>query len=103
MSYSSSSSRPELDVEQLLEIVDVRPAIHARLILGQADDHRLLGVVLVLDLADDLLEQVLDRHQAGRSPVLVEDDRDVDLPTLEFVEEVVDRHRLGDEHGRPEE
>ena len=69
----------------------VGPAVDPRLVVGEPDDHRLLGVVLVLDLADDLLEQVLDRHEAGRPAVLVEHDRDVDLPPLELVEEVVDR------------
>ena len=38
--------------------------------------HRLaLVLVLVGDLADDLLEQVLDRHEAGDAAVLVHDDR----------------------------
>ena len=41
--------------------------------------------------------------QPGRPAVLVEDDRDVDLPPLELVEQVVDRHRLGDEDRGPEE
>ena len=85
------------------EVVDVGPAVDPRLVVGQADDHRLLGVVLVLDLADDLLEQVLDRDQAGGPAVLVEDDRDVDLPPLELVEQVVDRHRLRHEHRRPQQ
>ncbi len=93
----------ELDVEQLAELVDVRPPVDARLVVGEPDDHRLLDVVLVLDLADDLLEQVLDRDEAGRAAVLVEDDRDVDLPALELVEQVVDRHRLGHEDRRAQE
>jgi hypothetical protein len=36
-----------------------------------------LAVVLVLDLADDLLEDVLDGDQPGGAAVLVDDDRDV--------------------------
>ncbi len=94
---------PQVGVEQLGEVIDVGAAVDAGLILGQPDDHRLLGVVLILDLADDLLEEVLDRDQAGGPAILVEDDRDVDLPPLELVEEVVDRHRLGHEHGRPQQ
>ena len=54
---------------------------------------------IVLDLADDLLDQVLDGDQAGRAAVLVEHDRDVDLAALEGVEQVVDRHRLGTNSG----
>ena len=71
--------------------------------VGQALDHRLLDVVLVLDLADDLLEEVLDRDEAGGPAVLVEDDRDVDLPALELVKQVVDRRRLRDVDGCPQE
>ena len=69
----------------------------------EPDDERLLLVVLVLDLADDLLEQVLDGHEAGGPAVLVEHDRDVDLAPLELVEQVVDAHRLGHEDGGPQE
>ena len=72
------------------EVVDIGPPVDARLVDGEGHDHRLLDVVLVLDLADDLLEQVLDRHEAGRAAVLVEHDRDVDLAALELVQEVVD-------------
>ena len=79
------------------------PPVDARLVVGELDDHRLLVVVLVLDLADDLLEQVLDRDQAGGAAVLVEHDRDVDLAPLELVEQVVDRHRLGHEDRRPQD
>ena len=103
MSYSSSSSSPRVDVEQLGEVVDVGAPVDPGLVVGEPDDQRLLDVVLVLDLADDLLEQVLDRDQAGRSAVLVEHDRDVDLAALELVEQVVDAHRLGHEHRRPQE
>ena len=63
---------------------------------------RLLLVVLVLDLAHDLLEEVLDRDQARRAAVLVEHDGQVDLASLELVQEVVDGHGLGHEHGRPQ-
>ncbi len=57
-------------------------------------DHRLLAVVLVLDLADDLLDDVLHRHQAGRAAVLVDHDGDVPLGRLHVVEQLVDRLRL---------
>ena len=85
------------------EVVDVGPAVDPRLVVGEPDDQRLLLVVLVLDLADDLLEQVLDGDEAGRAAVLVEHDRDVDLAPLELVEQVVDAHRLGHEDRRAQE
>ena len=90
VSYSSSSSSPSVDVEQLARGRRRGPAVDPGLVVGEPDDQRLLLVVLVLDLADDLLEQVLDRDQAGRAAVLVEHDREVDLAPLELVEQVVD-------------
>ena len=103
MSYSSSSSSWSLQVPELEQVVDRGAAVDAGPVLAQLLDQRLLDVVLVLDLAHDLLEQVLDRDQARRAAVLVEHDRDVDLAPLELVEQVVDRHRLRHEHGRPQE
>ena len=56
---------------------------------------RLLDVVLVLDLADDLFDQVLDRDQPGRAAVLVDDDRDVHAALLHLVQQLVDLLGLG--------
>ena len=47
--------------------------------------------MLVGDLADDLLENVLERDQALDLAVLVDDQRELDLAALEGVELVVDR------------
>ena len=55
---------------------------------------RLLDVVLVANLADDLLENVLDRDEAGRAAVLVAHDRDVRAARLKFAQLFVDA--LGD-------
>ena len=57
-----------------------------------------LDVVLVGDLADDLLEDVLDRDQAGGAAVLVDDDRDVGALCLHLAQQVVDRLGVGHEH-----
>ena len=92
-----------LRLEQLHEVVDRCPPVDPRLVVGELHDHRLLDVVLVLDLADDLLDQVLDRDETGRAAVLVEHDRQVDLAPLELVQQVVDGHRLGHEDRRPQE
>ena len=64
-------------------------------------DLRLLVVVLVVDLADDLLEDVLDRHEAGGAAVLVAHDRDVRSARLEVAQLDVDRLRDRDERRRP--
>ena len=103
VSYSSSSSRLSVGVEQLGQLVDGDSSVDPDLVVREPDDHLLFLVVLVLDLADDLLEEVLDRDEAGRPAVLVEDDRDVDLLALEIVEQVVDGHRLGGEDRGPQD
>ena len=59
-----------------------------------------LAVVLVGDLADDLLDDVLDGDQPGGAAVLVDDDREVVLVALHLAQQVVDRLALGHEvHG----
>ena len=55
--------------------------------------------VLVGDLADDLLEDVLDGDQAGGAAVLVDDDRDVDALGLHLAQQLVDRLGLRHEAG----
>ena len=53
-----------------------RAVTRARVVVEPLD-RRPLDVVLVGDLADDLLEDVLDRDEPGGAAVLVDDDRDV--------------------------
>ncbi len=50
--------------------------------------HDLVGldVVFVTDLADDLFEQILDRHQPGGAAVLVDDDGALDAVALELLQ-----------------
>ena len=60
-----------------------------------------LDVVLVADLADDLLEHVLDGHQAGGAAVLVDDDRHLHLPALHLLEQLGHALALGHEVRRP--
>ena len=81
-SDSSSIVRPPAD-----------PEAAALLLL----DLRLLVVVLVVDLADDLLEDVLDRDEPRRAAVLVAHDRDVRSARLEVAQLRVDRLRDRDE------
>lgn len=58
-----------------------------------------LFVVLVVDVADDFLDDVLHGDDAGGGTVLVDDDGHVDFVVLEFGEEVVDFLGFGDEVG----
>ena len=58
---------------------------------------RLLDVVLVDDLADQLLDEVLERDQAGGAAVLVDDDRHVELLGLHLAQQLGDPLGLGHE------
>ena len=63
--------------------------------------HGLVGkVVLVLDLADDLLQQVLERHDSLDGAVLVDDERQVLVLAPELAEERGEVLRLRDDVGR---
>ena len=54
-------------------------------------------VVLVVDLAHDLFEHILDGDQSGHATVLVHHDRHVDPPGLHLLEQFVESFRLRDE------
>src|SRR5690606_30244903 len=65
----------QVDVEQLAQIVDPQPRGDAQGVLAELLHlGPFLGVGLVGDLADDLLEDVLDGQQSGRATVLVDGD-----------------------------
>src|SRR6266568_6150218 len=89
------------DLEQLGQLVHRQPRRHPGLPVAEPLDRRLLPVVLVGDLADDLLQDVLDRHQPRRAAVLVDHDRHVGLPGLHLPQQVVDRLAVRDECGGP--
>ena len=71
--------------------VDLEDAVAQRGDLGR------LAVELVLDRADQLLEDVLQAHHADDAAVLVEQHRQVDPVALEFDQELVEPERLGQE------
>ena len=60
----------------------------------------LLDVELVDDLADQLLDEVLERHQSGGAAVLVDHHRLVELVGLHLAHQVGHPLGLGDEVGR---
>src|SRR5689334_22358328 len=65
----------DVDAEALGRGVDVDLGAEDEDAVALVDDRLRLDVVLVADLADDLLEHVLDRHEPGGAAVLVHDDR----------------------------
>ena len=82
----------QLDAEQLAEIVDGRATLDPVDAVGHRDELGLVRVVLVLDLADQLLEHVLERDQADDRAVLVGDQRRVELLPLHLAQQL--RHLL---------
>src|SRR6185295_15513215 len=82
----------ELHVVQLAEILDRQPGRHPKVLVAQVF-HRcdLVGVVLVGDLADDLLQHILDCDQARDGSVLVDQQRHVVAVPLHLTEQRVER------------
>ena len=93
----------ELAVEALVELLDRQAALDAVAIRPEAHDRGVLGIELVVDLADDLLEQILERDEAGDRAVLVDDDRHVALLAPDLGQQVAEALRLGHEVRRIEQ
>ena len=72
------------------------PARDPELAAAERLDQRLVDVELVDDLADKFLDEVLERHDAGRAAVFVDDDSEVELACLHLAHERGDTFRLGD-------
>ena len=58
--------------------------------------------MLVIDIADDLFDHVLDREQAGYAAVLVDDDGHVVAIGAELLEQDVQPLAFRNEDGRPQ-
>src|SRR6056297_2995508 len=87
--------------EAAVNVAQGRAAVdheHARL---EGPDQGVLEIVFVLDLADDLLDDVLEGDDALDAAVFVHDNREVDLLAAEGLQQRF--HRLGFRHeiGRP--
>src|SRR5207342_3741428 len=96
----------EVGVEALVEVRDRRQCVdHEQAIgLGAHQRLRVLGfVVLVVDVADDLLEYVLDGDQPGDAAVLVDHDRHVVARLAELAQQHVEALGFGNQHGRTQQ
>ena len=90
----------ERPVEGAVEVADGDAALDLDRAVGLAGDAGgLLDVVLVGDVADDLLDDVLERDEALERAVLVDDEGEVGAAAEELAELVVEGRRLGDEVG----
>src|SRR5258708_7044000 len=72
----------DADAEQLRELLDRQPGGDPGPAFAEPFHRGLLLVVLVSDLADDLLENVLDGDQPRGAAVLVDHDREMNLARL---------------------
>jgi len=97
----------EVGAEAFVEILDRRQCVDHVAAVGLRCDLRvaidLVLVVLVVDLADDLLQDVLDRHQAGHAAVLVDHDRHVVARKPELLEQDVEALGFRNHHRGPDE
>src|SRR6266480_4604245 len=89
--------------QSLVQLFERETRIDADLVVVDDLQHVLLaGVVLVANLADDLLEQVLQRDHARCAPVLVDHDHHVLLLGPHVVQQLVHLLLLGCELDRPQ-
>src|SRR5207247_7188873 len=77
----------QVDAELLVEVVDRERAVDPDAPVRELLDRLVREVELVLDLADDLLEQVLERDNTLHRAILVDDDRHVLLLAAKLVQE----------------
>ena len=73
----------QLDPQQLVYLIQRHAGIKQKLIFSNFLDSWLFGVVLILDLTDNLFQQILDGHDPGCAAVLVDDNRHVNLAHLQ--------------------
>src|SRR5690606_31297499 len=87
-------------VEELVEAVDGRQRLDQEVAAGQRPNVAVfLDVVFVLDVADDLLEHILDGHQARHAAVFVDDDGHVAVVGAELAQQHVEALGLRHEGG----
>jgi hypothetical protein len=90
----------ELRAEELVELLDPREREHdVAAVFLRLDRRGLFLVVLVVDLADDLLQHVLDSRDPGDAAVFVDDDGHVVAALAKLGEQRVQPLALGNEHG----
>ena len=92
----------DLDVQPLRHLVDVHLAVEEIPAVPFIDDRLGLDVVLIADLADDLLEHVLDGDQTGRAAVFVHHHGHLRLLPLELFEQFGHTLAFWHEHHRTE-
>src|ERR1700730_7854823 len=81
----------EVRTEIFIELVDARDTAHRELPLRLLTDVVIvLDIELIVDLADNLLDHVLDGDQPGDAAVLIDDQRHVIAVAAEFLQQHVE-------------
>ena len=89
-------------VQAIRNFVDVgRAAEHERPV-AFLDDRLGFDVVLVANLAEDLFDEILERHEAGGAAVFVDDDGALNALMLELAQQLADELGLGHEMRGPQ-
>ena len=77
----------EFAVKELVEVLDRGQCLDQEVTAGQRLDIAVfLDIVFVFDIADDLLQNVLNRHQARHAAVFVDDDGHVVMVGAELAQ-----------------
>ena len=91
---------PKVVLQFRFEIGKRHATLHGVVPVGVAEQRLdLVDIVLVLDLANDLLENVLQRHQARGAAKLINHDRQVTAAALKVPQLPVEPLRLGHKAG----
>ena len=93
----------QVGAEALVEVVDREHPVDAVRVLADLFDRLLGHVELVLDLADDLFEQVLERRDPDHRAVLVDHHREMAVRAPELLQQRGEILRLGDDVRRPQQ
>src|SRR5882762_5044122 len=87
--------------EVLIEIRDGSERAHREFTRAfPADRLIVFDVVLIVDLADDLFDDILDGDQSAHTAILIDDHGDVIVAAAKFLEQDVEPFALGNEHHR---
>ena len=91
----------QVPLQGAVEIADRNAAIDVDRAVGLRPHARHRDVVLIGDVADDFLQNVLERDQPHHLTVFVDHQREMRLPTPESFELLGQRADVGHEPGRP--
>src|ERR1700722_18179134 len=103
---TSSPASPVTHSSPMTERTSAGPAprtANEGISLLPAPRRRFVAAVLVVDLADDLLDNILDRDQPVGPAIFVDDQRQMDARGLHLREQIDPPHRRGHEQQFPDD